>query len=172
MPTIEIVSINSIDLKIKQEDFNLAIIEEGILKSHRGLFNDFLSKQAGVIIHLGNPDFKEDKEGGYFAGMLVDWDFESSEIFFPRFDENDPECEDGANQQYKFKLRAEYQLEINHLLKKALDLSPVKKAYFITDYQFGPAKPEFYAIGRLKEFWTEHDTRGLRFNTAYEISEE
>ena len=104
MPTIEIVSILSTELQIKEEDFDISIIEENKLKSHRGLFNEFLMQQTGIILHIGDPDFKIDKEGGFFAGMLIDWNFESKEIFFPMFDENDPDCEDGANQQYKFKL--------------------------------------------------------------------
>lgn len=65
MPTIEIVSLKSNGLEINQEDFNVAIIEENILESHRGLFYDLLSKQQGTIVHIGNPDYKYDKEGGF-----------------------------------------------------------------------------------------------------------
>lgn len=44
MPTIEIISIGADELGLKQTDFDIAIIEENKLISHRGLFNDFLKK--------------------------------------------------------------------------------------------------------------------------------
>ncbi len=83
MPTIEIASINSTRLGLNQADFDVAIIEEDKLESHRGLFYDLLRQQNGVIVHIGNPNFKDDKESGYFAGAIVEWDFEPTEIFLP-----------------------------------------------------------------------------------------
>lgn len=71
MPTIEIASIKSTGLGLNQADFDVAIIEENKLESHRGLFYDLLRKQSGVIVHIGNPDFKDDKEGGFFAGQII-----------------------------------------------------------------------------------------------------
>lgn len=69
MPTMEIASINSIGLALNQADFDVAISEENKLESHRGLFYDLLRQQKGVIVHIGNPDFKIDKEG-VFLQML------------------------------------------------------------------------------------------------------
>ena len=69
MPTIEIVSIGADKLGLNQYDFDIAIIEEDKLISHRGLFNDFLKKENGIIVHIGNPDFKNDKEFVFFAGL-------------------------------------------------------------------------------------------------------
>ena len=89
MPTIEIASFNSTGLGLNQADYDVAIIEENKLESHRGLFYDLLRQQNGVIVHIANPDFKDDKEGVFFAGQIIDWDFEPTEIFFPEFDEND-----------------------------------------------------------------------------------
>ena len=85
MPTIEIASINSTGLD--QADFNVAIIEENKLESHRGLFYDLLREQNGAIVHIGNPDFKADKESGFYKinaekviiascdNELVEWKF-------------------------------------------------------------------------------------------------
>jgi hypothetical protein len=67
MPTIEIASLNSTGLGLDQADFDVAIIEENKLESHRGLFYDLLRQQNGVIVHIGNPDFKDDKEGVFFC---------------------------------------------------------------------------------------------------------
>lgn len=169
MPTIEIVSINSTELGLDQAEFDVTIIEENKLESHRGLFYDLLRQQNGVIIHIGNPDFKEDKEGGFFAGQVIDWDLEPTEIYLPEFDENDPTDNRGANQQFKFKFLEQFKPDIDKLLKVALDKSPVKKVCFLTDYQFGPEKERIEIIYTINDFWTRHDNEGLRLNAMYEI---
>jgi len=169
MPTIEIASINSTGLGLNQADFDVAIIEENKLESHRGLFYNLLRQQNGVIVHIGNPDYKVDKDGGYFAGAIVDWNFEPTEIFFPEFDENDPTDNRGANQQFKFKFLDQYKPDIDKLLKVALEKSPIKKVYFLTDYQFGPEKENIEIIFTISDFWTRHDNEGLNLNTMYEM---
>ena len=169
MPTIEIASIHSTGLGLDQADFDVAIIEENKLESHRGLFYDLLRQQNGVIVHIGNPDYKDDKEGGYFAGAIVDWDFEPTEIYFPEFDENDPTDNRGANQQFKFKFLDQYKPDIDKLLKIAIDNSPIKKVCFLTDYQFGPENGKTEIIYTITDFWTQHDNEGLVLNTLYEM---
>ena len=168
MPTIEIASFNSKDLGLNQGDFELAIIEENKLESHRGLFYDLLRKQNGVIIHIGNPDFKNDKEGAFFAGEIIDWDFEPTEIYLPEFDENNPTDNRGENQQFKFKFMEKYKSDIDKILKIALEKSPIKKACFLTDYQFGPDNGTIEIIYTINDFWTLHDNEGLTFNKMYE----
>lgn len=169
MPTIEIASIKSIGLGLNQSDFNIAIIEENKLISHRGLFYDLLRQQDGVIVHIGNPDFKDDDEGGFFAGAIVDWSFEPGDIIIPEYDENDPTFNRGANQQYRFKFLKQYISEIDKLLKIALDKSPIKKVCFLTDYQFGPEKGKTEIIYTITDFWTQHHNEGLGLNTLYEM---
>lgn len=169
MPTIEIASFNSTELGLNQADYDVAIIEENKLESHRGLFYDLLRQQNGVIVHIGNPDFKDDKEGVFFAGQIIDWDFELTEIFFPEFDENDPTDNRGANQQFKFKFLGQYKTDIDKLLKIALDNSPIKKVCFLTDYQFGPENGKTEIIYTITDFWTQHDNEGLGLNTLYEM---
>lgn len=169
MPTIEIASINATGLGLIQADYNVAIIEENTLKSHRGLFYDLLRQQNGVIIHIGNPDCKYDKDGGYFAGAIVDWDFEPAEIFIPEFDQNDLTDNRGANQQFMFRFLEQFKPDIDNLLKIALENSPIKKVYFLTDYQFGPEEGIIDIIYTITDFWKQHDNEGLRLNTMYEI---
>ncbi|TKK64022.1 hypothetical protein FC093_23420 [Ilyomonas limi] len=169
MPTIEIASINSTGLDLNQANFDVAIIEEKKLESHRGLFYDLLRQQNGVIVHIGNPDFKDDKEGGFFAGQIIDWDFEPTEIYFPEFDENDTTDNRGANQQFRFKFLNQYKPDIDKLLKIALDNSPIKKVCFLTDYQFGPENGKIEIIYTITDFWTLHDKEGLGLNTLYEM---
>ncbi len=169
MPTIEIASINSTGLRLNQADFSVAIIEENKLESHRGLFFDLLRQQTGTIVHIGNPDFKDDKEDGYFAGNIIDWNFEPTEIYFTEFDENEPTDNRGANQQFKFKFLEQYKPDIDKLLKIALDNSPIKKVCFLTDYQFGLEDGKTEIIFSISDFWTQHDNDGLKLNTMYEM---
>ncbi|AHM59133.1 hypothetical protein D770_04330 [Flammeovirgaceae bacterium 311] len=169
MPTIEIASINSTGLDLRQEDYDVAIIEENRLESHRGLFNKFLSKQDGSIVHLGNADFKEDKEGGFFGGQLIDWDFESGDIIIPHIDPDNPADSWGANQQHRFKFHEQFKPDIDRILNIALESSPVNKVYFLTDYQFGPSKARTEIIYTITDLWDLHDKEGLIFNTLYEL---
>ena len=169
MPTIEIASINSTGLGLNQAHFDVAIIEEHKLKSHRGLFYDLLRQQNGVIVHIGNPDCKDDENAGYFAGAIVDWSFEQSDIIIPEYDENDPTNNSGANQQYKFKFLDQYKTDIDKLLKIALNNSPIKKVCFLTDYQFGPENGKTEIVYTITDFWTQHDKEGLDLNTLYEM---
>lgn len=170
MPTIEIVSINSTELDIDQADFDVAVIEDKKLKSHRGLFYDFLIRQNGVILHIGNPNFKSDKEGCFFAGAIVDWSVGSNEyITIPIYDTDDSIYDSGGDQEFIFKFLEQYKHDIDNLLKIALDKSPINKIYFLTDYQFGPEKEEIEIIDTVSDFWLRHDNQGLRLNTLYEI---
>lgn len=73
--------------------------------------------------------------GCYFAGAIVDWDFEPGYIVIPEYDENDPTYNGGANQQFRFKFLEQFKPDIDKLLKIALDNSPIKKVCFLTDYQ-------------------------------------
>ena len=167
MPTIEIASINSTGLGLHQADFKVAIIEESKLVSHRGLFYNLLKKQNGVLIHIGNPNFRDDKNGGFFAGMIIDWSVEQNEYLYIPEGGNT-----GANQQFIFKFLDQYKPDIDKLLKIALNKSPIKRICFLTDYQFGPEKAEIEIIYTIKDFWDRHDTEGLRFNTMYEMYEQ
>lgn len=162
MPTIEIVAVRADELNLDQSDYELALIEENKLESHRGLFYDWLIKQKGVIVHLGNPDFKEDKDNGFFAGKLIDWDFEQADIKLPNFIKG----ETGANQIANFRFLVDYQIEVALIIEKAINASPEQKAYFLTDIQFGADEGET-SEKNLSDFWSMHDTEGIRWNTLY-----
>lgn len=164
MPTIEIVSLNSDKLPINQAEFDIAIIEEEKLKGHRGMFDSFLSDKKGIMLHLGNPSFKSDKDGGFFAGMIIDWEFESNDIAIPHFELE----ETGANQDFDFKFLLNYQIEVATLIEKAVNSSPNREAYFMTDYQFGSDEANFIEMN-YTEFWQLHDKVGLKWNTLYQI---
>ena len=169
MPTIEIISIKSNGLELNQDDFNLSIIEENILESHRGLFYDFLLKQKGTIIHIGNPNFKNEKEGGIFAGDIINWEFEDPEFEDKQEGLKIDEENHWANQNFLFQFKTVYKSEIEKIMLVAVENSPIQKVYFLTDYQFGPEKSKFSIAKDLIEFWKQHDQHGLNWNTLYEI---
>jgi len=166
MPTIEIVSIGADRLGLNQNDFDIAIIEENKLISHRGLFYDFLKKQNGIIVHIGNPEFKGNNNGMFFAGQIIDWDFEPGFIEIPDFDKG----ETGSNQNFKFRFLLDYQIEIAKIINIGLQKSPTKKLYFLTDYQFGPESATTKEIC-IKDFWIQHDNEGLEWNVLYKLTE-
>ncbi|MCX2478367.1 hypothetical protein OQY15_04650 [Pedobacter sp. MC2016-15] len=170
MPTVEIASLNSTGLGLNQSDFEFTIIEENKLKSHRGLFYDFLRQQSGTIVHLGNPCFKNQKDNGFYAGEIIDFSIDpNEEITIPINNLDSPIYDSGANQLFRFRFLDQYKADIDKLLKTALDKSPIKKIYLLTDYQFGPEKESIVTISIIEEFWQRHDNDGLIFNTLYEI---
>jgi len=171
MPTIEIISLNCSELSLNPDNFRVAIRQESELISHRGLFYNFLISQQGAMIHVGNPDLKFDKNGGFFAGQIIDWNFEEGDIELPA---SDFIAEEGVELDYqsRFQFLGEYKADVDAILKLALRKSQVKKLFFLTDYQFGPEQGTHELISTIAKFWHTHDNYGLAFNTLYEMHEE
>jgi hypothetical protein len=137
MPTIEIASINAIELGIVQADFGVAIIEDRELISHRSLYYDILREQRGAIIHIGNPELKNDKDNGFFVGQIIDWNYKRGDIIIPIAAPEEGTAVRGANQQFQFQFLNQFRGDINSLLNIALDKSPIRRICFLSDYQFG-----------------------------------
>jgi hypothetical protein len=170
MPSIEIISINSKELHLKQTDFEVAIIESHKLETHRGLFYELFRKQSGTIIHIGNPEFKEEKEGCFFGGQIIDWDFEPNDQIVSKFDCNNSSENSEVNLQNRFKFLEKYVKDIDRILRISLENSSSSKVYFLTDYQFGSEKEKTETIDTIDNFWALHDREGIAFNTLYEMS--
>ncbi|WP_221391742.1 hypothetical protein [Dyadobacter sp. NIV53] len=170
MPFIEIASMHSPGLNLRQEDFNVAIIENHKRKSCNQIFDNFFNGEDGTIIHIGDPDLRNDKNNVCFASEIIDWDFEPVDIiYFPEIDDDFETCTGGENQQFKFKFLSRYKRDIDRLLRVALRKSPIKKGYILSDYQFGPSIPQIEIISRISDFWSRHDQEGLMYNTVYEL---
>jgi hypothetical protein len=170
MPTIEIVSIGADKLGLKQTDFDIAFIEENKLISHRGLFYDFLKKQNGVIVHIGNPDLKNDKECGFFAGLTIDFDFIDKDYRKNKKGLRTSARNHYANQTFRFKIKAEYFTEIKKIIEISLNCSPPCSAFFLTDYQFGPEIARTEKVITLEQFSEKHNIAGLDWNTLYKLT--
>ena len=169
MPVIEIASVNSPGLNLRQEDFEVTIIESNELRSHRHLFNDFFKNQCGTIIHVGNPDFCKEKGDLFYAGQLIDWDFEPVEVvYFPYCEHDSDGDKGGGNQQVRFRFLDRFRKDIDNILKAALYSSPVNKGFFLSVYHFGPDKNREMALC-ISDLWSHHDQEGLIFNTMYEL---
>ena len=170
MPTIEIISFGrQTPIKIQRSRYNFAIRQNLKLVSHRGLFQVYLDENNGVILHIG--DLELAKECFFFAGELIDWDFEDGDVAIPMIDPSKPDEEqcDGSGQMDRFKFQQEFVSGINDLMKKSLGLSPMKKCSFLTDVQFGPESPRFMQLNNIEEFWNIHHSKGLAWNTMYII---
>jgi hypothetical protein len=163
MPTIEIVSFEARSLELKQENYDFKVEEENKLESHRDLFKNYLNKNKGVIVHLGNKD--QIGDSFCWASDLIDWElFPDNKIIIPNID--DPKH--GSDQMKYFKFIERYREEINKLMNIALQYSPIEKAAILTSYQFGPESEYIENIVSIKNFWERHNEKGLIFNTLYE----
>lgn len=169
MPTIEIAIYESKKIEIDKDEFRMAILKDDKLISHRGLFINEFENKSGVMLHLGNEEFKN-YDGLFWGNELIDWDTtDNDKIEIPQVDVNDPADKWGANQQYVFQFNSEFKTEIDKLLKIAIDKSKSSKIGFLTDYQFGPEIGKKRIVYSIKEFWETHDTEKLIFNTIYEM---
>lgn len=166
MPTIEIISVNANRKILRQEDYDIALIEEDKLVSHRSIFYEYLKTLNGIMVHIGNLDMKYDKEYGFFAGKIINWDFSTNkEIVIPNIDDE----KNGADQDEYFQFLDVFKNEIEQIIFKYIELSPNSTALFLTDYQFGSSKPMRKYIN-LSNFWKEYNEYGLRWNTLYRIN--
>lgn len=147
MPTIEIGSIGTTAIGVEQVEYSFAAIEDARLKSHRGLFNEFLSGYSGTMVHLGNPEFTADQTKEYFfASSLVDF------LEDPRAD---------------YQFCAKYMNEVFNILSKALDASPTHEGFLLSDIQSEHAIKRFLRFNSVDELRDRHDNEGLIWNTCY-----
>ncbi|MEM9274569.1 MAG: hypothetical protein AAGA80_16645 [Cyanobacteria bacterium P01_F01_bin.143] len=149
MPTIEIISIGTETVPDLPRFNQFAyIVEPGVL-SHRGLFQDVLDKETGIIIHLANKELEGEEDGGWFAGGLMEW--------------NDTENEPVVFQSHRF-------IDVVDLLQKLVEISPKNELIFLTDYQFGPeARTIKKELLTILEFIDYHQQKKLTYNTLYRI---
>ena len=153
MPSIEIVCVDQIEVS----DFShlpFAVKGATTLKSDRSprpLFQQHLDALKGCIYHLGNPELKDREKGLFFAAdLLRDRSVHASRSTFLEF-------------------RPQFVPAVSELLASLMESSPVNQMLFISDYQFGPKRPHRSPPVRLSEFWSLHDSRKLRLNSAYPI---
>jgi len=169
MPTIEIISLGADKLGLDQKKYEVFILEQNKLESHRGLFYDFLKTQKGVIIHIGNPSIKDNKDEGYLAGLILDFEYVDPDYKESKAGLKSNAINHWANQQFKFKIQPQYFQDIIDILDVSINNSPIKTAYFLSDYQFGPEEPRIEGPFSIELFMKTHNIEGLKYNTLYEI---
>ncbi|MGB1243366.1 MAG: hypothetical protein ACPG49_12635 [Chitinophagales bacterium] len=70
MPTIEIPIYECKDLQIDTSQFKMAILIDHELVGHRGSFMEEFKGKKGMMLHLGNPEFKGDDGMSYIAKSI------------------------------------------------------------------------------------------------------
>ena len=62
---------------------SFAYIAETDLVTHRSLFQGVFDSLSGVIVHLANKSFEGEEDGGWFAGMIMEWTEDDALVFLP-----------------------------------------------------------------------------------------
>jgi hypothetical protein len=153
MPSIELVCIDQAE-PLEFSDLPFALIADGELVSHRThpLFRRELSRLHGCMYHVGNPDCASlDYQGAYFAYEVLSP--ESRERQRHRFFEIAPPFRDG----------------FRRLVRTLLEASPSHSVFFLSDWQFGPARATRGGVISETDFWRQHDAHELRLNACYTI---
>jgi hypothetical protein len=145
MPTIELISIDCPIVPDLPRYASFAYSVESVLDSHRGLFQSVFDSLSGVIVHLGNKELEGKEDGFWFAGMLMDWQYDEKLFFLPNTRQ-----------------------DIADLMQRLIMLSPRKRMIFSTDYQFGGLHQECGDV-TLSEFFKLHDEQKLNYNSLWYI---
>lgn len=171
MPTIEIVSLGCNRLlPIKNSRFPFFVRQNTKLISHRGLFQKYLDKETGTILHLGDKEFG--RTGFFYGSELIDWDFdiENKASIDKKNDEKNL-----RNNFPPFRFESAMFDSIKKILKLALKYSPVNKCLFYTDIQtdfYNNIQIEGHLNGKIsfEDFINKQYNEYYIFNTLYEIN--
>ena len=145
MPTIELISIGCPKVPELPKYPSFAYIADTELVTHRSLFQNIFDSLTGVIVHLANKSFEGEEDGGWFAGMIMDWEDDDALVFLP-----------------------ETRLDVSDLMQRLIAASPERRITFSTDYQFGGERQEGGEI-TFSEFFRLHDERALRYNRFWYV---
>jgi hypothetical protein len=127
------------------ERFPFAICLSNPPTSHRqpSLWQRDFSQIGGVLCHIGEPRFKGQVDGWYYAYDLLD----------------EHDCE-------YFRMKPIYRTAFANLLSDLLHFSRVSRIHFTTDWQLGKPTPSKSERGfPLGEFLDQHDAYGIPFNS-------
>jgi hypothetical protein len=170
MTCIAIASVNSPGLHLCQDHFNVAITEIFSLGKLSLSFKEV--RDEGVLVVVGNPEFRHRKSNMFFASDIFDSDFEPVEvIYYPHFEDEQSDLDNCGNQQFRFRFLDKYLTDIEKLLKAAVDSSPVSKGYFWSDNPFGPVVRSIVKVSTINALLARHSKEGLVYNTLYSIGE-
>ena len=145
MPTIELVSIDCSIIPELPKYPNFSYMMEPTLESHRDLFQSVFNSLSGIIIHLGNKELEEREHGFWFAGMLMDWDYDEALVFSP-----------------------EVFQDVIALMQKLIVLSPQQRITSSSDYQFGGLRQECGEV-TFSQFLQLHEQKKLRYNNLWYV---
>jgi hypothetical protein len=143
VPTVEIVSVGSMQGPFAQPVDLFAQRCDSSLRSDRGLFQETLDRLTGTLIHLGNPR-ANGSDPVWFCGHSIGWKLNNTD-------------------NIDFAVT-----ELQQILLHMQDQSPEGHVLFLTDYQFGPA-PEIATLRSIDELIALMRSHTVRFNTLYSV---
>ncbi|MCM8813410.1 MAG: hypothetical protein NC924_05665 [Candidatus Omnitrophica bacterium] len=152
MPSIEILVEQPIKKISDRNDYSFAVVCTNPPSSHRdpSLWQTKFEEIGGDLYHLGNPEFKNKKNGWFFAYDLI---------------EEDTLCK-------RFKFKSKYRKQVLIFLKNLLECSKSRKIYITTDWQVSPNKPYTYKnCYTVQDYVKKHARYGIRFNSWMTIIE-
>ncbi len=146
MPSIEILVEKPCQLpNISEENYRFAVKTSSPPFSHRNpaLWQQQFTNLSGMLVHVGEPRFKEQEDGWFFAYDII----------------NTENCE-------TFRFKAEYVDDVVQLLESLLACSEDHRIHFTTDWQLAP-KPKVTTEREMtmQQFLRKHDKEGIHFNT-------
>jgi hypothetical protein len=153
MPSIEIACIGR-DVPVPIVADGFAVVSEHGLRSHRvpSRFQSDFDSLSGCLYHLGNPSLRDPAQGGaFFAYELLSQ--ASRDPFPPSF----------------LEFASAHVEEVRAVLSSILAASPLGRALFTSDWQFGPDWTHRFGPVSLGDFWQLHASRTLYLNSAYEL---
>jgi len=153
MPSIEIISVGQKSL-VRFRGVPFAVVSErGEMRSHRhpSHFQRDFDRLQGCIYHIGCPHLRMKRAGTFEAYDLLS-----------------RECREQTRTVF-LEFKREFVPSIRRMLKTLLAYSPVGRVVFTSDYQFSPNRPMRVRRISVREFWTLHRRKRLRFNALYTI---
>src|SRR5690606_10801394 len=108
----------------------------------------------GSLYHLGRPSQRDPQLGKPFAAY---------DLLSERCRETFPPS--------RLEFAPEHVAEVRTVLAAVVAASPVRSAWFTSDWQYGPEWAHRFGPLSLEEFWSLHALGTLYLNTAYEIVE-
>jgi hypothetical protein len=151
--SIEIACIG-LDLPTRISVEGFALVSERGLKSHRmpSRFQTDFNALSGCLYHLGNPKLRDPTQGGaFFAYELLS------------------EASRDASPPSFLEIAPEHVGEVRVVLANILAASPLGRALFTSDWQFGPEWPHRFGPVGLDDFWQLHASRNLQLNSSYAL---
>jgi hypothetical protein len=148
MPSVEILVEDPQSSHLDESNYTFALCISEPPESHRSpsLWQECFQRVGGRLYHLGEPRFKGQQSGWFYAYDLID--------------------EVGCK---TFRFKAKYAEQVQSLVERLLEESNIHRVYFTSDWQLSENKPRQLRPLSIREF-RNLLKNGLSFNTWIPIN--